>query len=216
MRVTERTRSILAFRRQRRDLLAKGYEKAHEPLWELHRGGRYNERIIDVQISTSGTDLYVLTDKRARALVRLVGGPANIPTRSPAPPHGSVERLMNRFMVGPTGGQGPALPVDQAQAWPNQSQAPQAALSAVVSHTEAMENPPMSRLDTKAAGRFEVAVSNKGAHDQNDSLGATISYRDGWNSGLPARGFDLSLEEMRDLHYILGRAIAQADSARGR
>ena len=69
MKVTDGTRLELAMRRQRRDLLAAGYEKAAEPLWELDRGlFRTNERIVDVEIGADGKSLYVRTDKnRARA-----------------------------------------------------------------------------------------------------------------------------------------------------
>ncbi len=68
----------------------------------------------------------------------------------------------------------------------------------------------------KTAGRFTVNVTQDGARYHSNVHGATISYKDGWNDHVPVRSFPLSIEEMRDLHYILGRAIAQADDARGR
>ncbi len=57
MLVTDRTRSVLAFRRQRRDLLKQGYRQ-HETDWEIHRGGRLKERILDVKISVNGKYIY--------------------------------------------------------------------------------------------------------------------------------------------------------------
>lgn len=46
-------RRTLAVRREARRLSALGYRK-HETDWEIHRGGRYNERIIDAKISICG------------------------------------------------------------------------------------------------------------------------------------------------------------------
>jgi hypothetical protein len=57
MKVTDQTRELLAFKRQERKLLAAGY-RMHETDWEIHRGMRYNERIVDVQISTDGKFVY--------------------------------------------------------------------------------------------------------------------------------------------------------------
>lgn len=50
MKVTDFTRRALAFRREKRDLIAKGYRK-HETDWEIHRGGHQNEIIVDAKIS---------------------------------------------------------------------------------------------------------------------------------------------------------------------
>lgn len=57
MKVTEITREALESRRQARELKAKGY-RMYETDWEIHRGGRRKERIIDVKISTCGKYVY--------------------------------------------------------------------------------------------------------------------------------------------------------------
>ena len=61
MKVTDRTRDVLAFRRQRRDLEAKGY-RMHETDWEIHRGGAslHGERIVDAIVSVDGMYVYTL------------------------------------------------------------------------------------------------------------------------------------------------------------
>lgn len=53
MKVTDFTRHALASRRQAKRLTAAGYRR-HETDWEIHRGGRYNEVIVAVEISTCG------------------------------------------------------------------------------------------------------------------------------------------------------------------
>ena len=53
MEMTDRTRRILAIRREERRLKAEGYRK-HETDWELRRGGRYRDVIVDAKISICG------------------------------------------------------------------------------------------------------------------------------------------------------------------
>lgn len=53
MIVTELTRKALKARRERRRMLAAGY-RLHETDWEIHRGYRRDDVIIDVQISGDG------------------------------------------------------------------------------------------------------------------------------------------------------------------
>lgn len=57
MKVTEFTRRALAFRRERRDLEAQGY-CMHETDWEIHRGGKEDEVIVDAKISIDGKYVY--------------------------------------------------------------------------------------------------------------------------------------------------------------
>lgn len=57
MNVNDFTRRALAFLRQKRDLTAKGY-RIKETDWEIHRGGRQSERIIDAIISVDGKYVY--------------------------------------------------------------------------------------------------------------------------------------------------------------
>ena len=59
MRVTPRTRDLLAARREARKLQAQGYRR-HETDWEIHRGARYRDVIIDVQISVDGKYVWTL------------------------------------------------------------------------------------------------------------------------------------------------------------
>ena len=59
MRVTKFTKSCLRFRRQRRDLEKEGY-KLHEPIRDI---AGYNEKIVDVKISTCGSRLYIKKEK---------------------------------------------------------------------------------------------------------------------------------------------------------
>lgn len=62
MMVTPLTRSVLAARRETRDLQRAGWEKVDDRggrLWELDRGGRYMQVIKDVRISVTGKWLWV-------------------------------------------------------------------------------------------------------------------------------------------------------------
>ena len=59
MRVTTRTRRILATRREERDFKRLGYRK-HETDWEIHRGHRTGDVIQDVKISMDGRHVYTL------------------------------------------------------------------------------------------------------------------------------------------------------------
>lgn len=59
MTVTGFTKSALAYRRQERKLLAKGYRR-HETDWEIIRGSKVGCRIIDAVISTDGLHVYTL------------------------------------------------------------------------------------------------------------------------------------------------------------
>lgn len=61
--VTNRTRRALAFRREERALTAAGYRR-HETDWEIHRGFRYDEVIVDAKISVDGKYVYTKLGKR--------------------------------------------------------------------------------------------------------------------------------------------------------
>lgn len=65
MKITDLTRSSLAYRRQRRDLTRKGYEcmscnAGVGRLWELDRGSRQNWRLVDAVLGVDGKSVYVL------------------------------------------------------------------------------------------------------------------------------------------------------------
>ena len=61
MRVTDRTRNILALRREHRRLTALGYRR-HETDWEIHRGGAaiHDAVILDAKVSADGIHVYTL------------------------------------------------------------------------------------------------------------------------------------------------------------
>ena len=59
MKVTDLTREALARRREARDLLARGYRR-HETDWEVVRGGRWRERIVDAKVSADGKHVWTL------------------------------------------------------------------------------------------------------------------------------------------------------------
>ena len=59
MKVTNFTRSALEFRRQERHLTSLGY-KRYETDWKILRGGRQNDIIQDVIISTDGKYVYAM------------------------------------------------------------------------------------------------------------------------------------------------------------
>lgn len=66
MLVSERYKRVRAFRKQEIELLAKGYRR-HETDWEIHRGGRYDEVIIDAVISSDGKYVYTKLGKPTEA-----------------------------------------------------------------------------------------------------------------------------------------------------
>ena len=69
MKVTEFTRAALKARREDRRMKSLGYRK-HETDWEIHRGGRYKEVILDAQVSADGK--YVWTKIGSSDVARLV------------------------------------------------------------------------------------------------------------------------------------------------
>lgn len=50
--------AVLRDRREAKQMIAAGYRK-HETDWEIHRGNRYKEMIVDAKISVDG--MYVWT-----------------------------------------------------------------------------------------------------------------------------------------------------------
>lgn len=62
MKVTERTRKVLSYRRTIRDLKRDGFEEVGEgggKLWQIYRGGRQGQKIRDVRIAPDGMSLFV-------------------------------------------------------------------------------------------------------------------------------------------------------------
>jgi hypothetical protein len=64
VKVTAFTRSALAVRRERRDLTKQGYT-CHETEWEIIRGHRWQEVILDVRISADRKHVWVKTGAEA-------------------------------------------------------------------------------------------------------------------------------------------------------
>jgi hypothetical protein len=63
----------------------------------------------------------------------------------------------------------------------------------------------------KQVGRFTVEMGGEGLLMQSSGYAAKLSYVDGWNTDCETRDIHMSVEDMRDLHYALGRAIDEAD-----
>jgi hypothetical protein len=63
MKVTNFTRGVLRFRREERRLKSLGYRR-HETDWEIVRGFRLSEVIVDAKISVCGKYVYTLIGKR--------------------------------------------------------------------------------------------------------------------------------------------------------
>lgn len=63
MKVSDFTRRALAIRRERRRLEAEGFRR-HETDWEIHRGDRRGEVIVEVRISTCGLYVYTKLGRR--------------------------------------------------------------------------------------------------------------------------------------------------------
>ncbi len=63
MLVTDLTRRVMAERKERRDLERQGY-RAHETDWEILRGARTNEVIVDARISCCGKFVYTKLGKQ--------------------------------------------------------------------------------------------------------------------------------------------------------
>lgn len=64
----------------------------------------------------------------------------------------------------------------------------------------------------KQMDRLRVTVSNDGEKMHDYGHGATVECVEGWNDSCPVLKHTMSVDELRDLHYLLGRAIAVADS----
>lgn len=66
MRVTDFTKQALKTRRDRRDRLKDGWEflGVDGGLWQLVRGGRYREVIVECAVSACGKGVWVKTAER--------------------------------------------------------------------------------------------------------------------------------------------------------
>jgi hypothetical protein len=64
----------------------------------------------------------------------------------------------------------------------------------------------------KQMGRLRVTVSSEGARMHDYGHGATVECIAGWNDSCPNVKHTLSVDELRDLRYLVDRAITVADS----
>jgi hypothetical protein len=62
----------------------------------------------------------------------------------------------------------------------------------------------------KRLGRLRVTINDNGARDHGYGHGATIECPDGWNAFCPVQTLTVSVEELRDLRYLIDRALAHA------
>lgn len=63
----------------------------------------------------------------------------------------------------------------------------------------------------KTIGRLTVEVNVEGARDHSYGHGCSVSCIAGWNDSCPKVTHTMSVEELRDLRYLLDRAIAEAE-----
>jgi hypothetical protein len=68
----------------------------------------------------------------------------------------------------------------------------------------------------RTVGRLRVVVNENGAFDQQYGHGAIISCPTGWNDCCPIQTHTVSVEELRDLRYLLDRAIDAAEEHKRR
>jgi hypothetical protein len=66
----------------------------------------------------------------------------------------------------------------------------------------------------KTIGRITVLVNAEGGKMHDYAHGCSVSCVSGWNDNCPTLSHIMSVEEMRDLHYLLERAITAADQYR--
>jgi hypothetical protein len=64
---------------------------------------------------------------------------------------------------------------------------------------------------SKQMGRLQVIVSRDGVRDHAYGHGAEVICQAGWNDSCPMVVHTMSVEELRDLRYMLDRAIGYAE-----
>ena len=63
----------------------------------------------------------------------------------------------------------------------------------------------------KTLGRLTVEVTDDGGRLYDNFEGCRLSCVSGWNESCPTITFTMSVEELRDLRYLLDRAVATAE-----
>jgi hypothetical protein len=66
----------------------------------------------------------------------------------------------------------------------------------------------------KQIGRLRVRVNENGMKMHDYGHGVEILCPTGWNSSCPMQTHTISVDELRDLHYVIGRAIEAASRER--
>ena len=64
------------------------------------------------------------------------------------------------------------------------------------------------------AGRISIELNNDGARDQTYGHGVSLRLSDGWNDECESQCWICSVEDLRDLQYLIVRAIATAEAAK--
>lgn len=65
---------------------------------------------------------------------------------------------------------------------------------------------------SKSMNRIAVEVNDNGARQHEYGHGAVVKCRSGWNDSCPFIDNTMSVDELRDLRYLIDRAIAYADN----
>lgn len=63
-------------------------------------------------------------------------------------------------------------------------------------------------------GRITVDLNVNGTEDHNYGHGVRLSMQDGWNDNCETLEWSCSVEDLRDLNYLLTRAIAAAEAGK--
>ena len=63
----------------------------------------------------------------------------------------------------------------------------------------------------KRMGRLQLEVTENGAKDPSYAHGAKIMCPTGWNDSCRIETFVVSVEELRDLRYLIDRAITHVE-----
>lgn len=59
-------------------------------------------------------------------------------------------------------------------------------------------------------GRLSVHLNDEGSRQHDYGYGVNISMRDAWNDQCLIQTFTMSVNDVRDLHYLTSRIIATA------
>lgn len=62
----------------------------------------------------------------------------------------------------------------------------------------------------KECGRLRVVLNENGAQDHHYGHGVIIQCPEGWNDSCPVQTHTVSVDELRDLYYMIGRALEAA------